>query len=292
MLSLEGGHPLDIVELKRLDALDQLEVLDTPPETEFDRVVHLAARLFRTPAAAISLIDEQRLWFKAKVGLEEPELPRSASFCTHTIAAPGVMVVLDAGQDARFRDAPAPMWGYAFYAGASLTSPGGERIGTLFVLDQVSHASFSADDEAALADLAVIVSQQLEHRRRNLALVRANQRTARTDAMVHTVADAATCEQALVGVLARLCNDHGASAGYIWKLARPDNVLREVSRNLSRGMNMDAHFELARTLGIKPGSSLAADAIISGTPRTVRVAGGAGLGRYPMVASAMRHGLL
>ncbi len=283
---------MDIVELKRLDALDQLEVLDTPPETEFDRVVHLAARLFRTPAAAISLLDEQRLWFKAKVGIDAPELPRSASFCTHTIAVPGVMVVLDASQDARFRDAPVPMWGHAFYAGASLTSPGGERIGTLFVLDQVSHASFSADDEAALADLAVIVSQQLEHRRGNLALVRSNQRTARTDAMVHTVADAATCEQALVGVLARLCNDHGAAAGYIWKLARPDNVLREVSRNLSRGMNMDAHFELARTLGIKPGSSLAADAIICGAPRTVRFAGVADLGRYPMVASAMRHGLL
>jgi len=291
-LSPEGGRPLDIIELTRLDALDQFEVLDTPPEPEFDRVVHLAARLFRTPAAAISLIDEQRLWFKAKVGIEASELPRSASFCTHTIAAPGVMVVLDASQDARFRDTPPSTRGYAFYAGASLMSPSGERIGTLFVLDHVSHANFSADDEAALADLAVMVSQQLEHRRRNLALERANQRTVRTDAMMHTVADAATCEQALVGVLARLCNDHGAAAGYIWKLARPDHVLREVSRNLRPGMNMDAHFELARTLGIKPGSSLAADAIICGTPRTVRFAGVADLGRYPMVASAMRHGLL
>jgi len=283
---------LDIIELTRLDALDQFEVLDTPPEPEFDRIVHLAARLFRTPAAAICLIDEQRLWFKARVGIEEAELPRSTSFCTHTIAQPGVTVVLDANHDKRFCNGPAVGQGYAFYAGAPLTAARGERIGTLSVLDHVSHTGFSADDEAALADLAVIVSQQLEHRRRNLALERANQRTTRTDAMVHTVADAATCEQALVGVLARLCNDHGAAAGYIWKLARPDHVLREVSRNLSPRMNMDAHFELARTLGIKPGSSLAADAIISGTPRTVRFAGVADLGRYPLVASAMRHGLL
>ncbi len=283
---------MDIIELTRLDALDQFEVLDTPPEPEFDRVVHLAARLFRTSAAAICLIDEQRLWFKARVGLKEAELPRSTSFCTYTITQPGVTVVLDANRDERFRNSLVVGQEYVFYAGAPLTAAGGERIGTLAVLDQVSHADFSADDEAALADLAVIVSQQLEHRRRNLALERANQRTARTDAMVHTVADAATCEQALVGVLARLCNDHGAAAGYIWKLARPDHVLREVSRNLSPRMNMDAHFELARTLGIKPGSSLAADAIICGTPRTVRFAGVADLGRYPMVASAMRHGLL
>ena len=291
-LTPEGSQPLDIIELTRLDALDQFEVLDTLPEPEFDRVVHLAARLFRTPVAAVCLIDEQRLWFKARVGIDTAELPRSASFCTYTIAQPGVTVVLDANQDKRFCNDATPAPEYAFYAGAPLTAAAGERIGTLFVMDHVSHAAFSADDEAALADLAAVVSQQLEHRRRNLALERANQRTARTDAMVHTVADAATCEQALVGVLARLCNDHGAAAGYIWKLARPDHVLREVSRNLSPRMNMDAHFELARTLGIKPGSSLAADAIVCGMPRTVRFAGVADLGRYPMVASAMRHGLL
>ena len=283
---------MDTIELARLDALDRFEVLDTPPEPEFDRVVHLAARLFRAPAAAISLIDEHRLWFKARVGIDATELPRSNSFCTYAIAAPGITVVLDASQDQRFCDDLGPGREYAFYAGASLTAANGERIGVLCVLDHVSHASFSADDEAALTDLAAIVSQQLEHRRRNLALERANQRTARTDAMVHTVADAATCEQALVGVLARLCNDHRAAAGHIWKLARPDNVLREVSRNISPRLDTDRVFEMAGIIVSKPGNSLVADAIVASAPRTVRFAGVADLGRYPMVADAMRHGLL
>ena len=267
-------------------------MLDTPPEPEFDRVAHLAARLFHAPVAVICLIDEHRLWFKAKVGTDLDQVPRASPFCSQAIVSPDIKVVLDARADPRFGAGDGPLGRYHFYAGAPLLAAGGEQVGTLFVLDRRSRPRFSEDDEAALADLAAIVSQQLEHRRRTLALERANQRTARTDAMMHTVADAATCEQALTGVLARLCDDHGAAAGYIWKLARPDHVLREVSRNPSSRVAMDEHFDLARTLGIQPGNSLAADAIMSGTPRAVRFAGVADLHRYPMVASAMRLGLL
>jgi len=289
---LTAGWPSDISELARLDALEAFELLDTPPEPEFDRVAHLAARLFHAPVAVICLIDEHRLWFKAKVGTDLEQVPRASPFCNQTIASPDIKIVLDARADPRFGAGDGPLGRYHFYAGAPLLAAGGEQVGTLFVLDRRSRPRFSEDDEAALADLAAIVSQQLEHRRRTLALERANQRTARTDAMMHTVADAATCEQALTGVLARLCDDHGAAAGYIWKLARPDHVLREVSRNPTSRVSMDDHFDLARTLGIRPGNSLAADAIISGTPRAVRFAGVADLHRYPMVASAMRLGLL
>ena len=290
--ALTAGWPSDISELARLDALEAFELLDTPPEPEFDRVAHLAARLFHAPVAVICLIDEHRLWFKAKVGTDLEQVPRASPFCNQTIASPDIKIVLDARADPRFGAGDGPLGRYHFYAGAPLLAAGGEQVGTLFVLDRRSRPRFSEDDEAALADLAAIVSQQLEHRRRTLALERANQRTARTDAMMHTVADAATCEQALTGVLARLCDDHGAAAGYIWKLARPDHVLREVSRNPTSRVSMDDHFDLARTLGIRPGNSLAADAIISGTPRAVRFAGVADLHRYPMVASAMRLGLL
>jgi len=284
-------HPLNIGECRRLDVLDALEIVDTAPEPEFDRIVHLAARMFQMPVALVCLVDEHRLWFKARVGTSLHELPRAGSLCGHAVASPGVLVVEDA-RAPPWRGGDQPFgWACGFYAGAPLMAAGGEQVGTLCVMDRRSRR-FSADDESSLADLAALVSQQLEHRSRALALARMNRRSARMDAMMRAVTDAATCEQALTGVLARLCDDHAAAAGYIWKLAAPDHVLQEVTRNPGSRLRLDAHFELARTLGLKPANSLAAEAILSGTPRAVRFAGVADLHRYPLVASAVRHGLL
>ncbi len=286
-----AGRPLDIAEFRRLDALDALEIVGTAPEPEFDRIVHLAARMFQTPVALVCLVDEHRLWFKARVGTALQELPRAGSLCGHAVASPGVFVAEDArappwhGGDQSFG------WACGFYAGAPLVAAGGEQVGTLCVMDRRSRR-FSPNDEASLSDLAALVSQQLDHRSRALALARMNRRSARVDAMMHAVTDAATCEQALTGVLARLCDDHDAAAGYIWKLAAPDHVLQEVTHKTSSRVHLDAHFELARVLGLKPANSLAAEAILSGTPRAVRFAGVADLHRYPLVASAVRHGLL
>ena len=212
-------------------------------------------------------------------------------FATGSIASPGVLVVEDA-QAGPWHGGAGPL-GQAcgFYAGTPLVAARGEHVGTLCVMDRRSR-TFSDDDKTALSDLAAIMSQELEHRRRTIALARMNQRSARTDAMMHAVADAATCEQALAGLLTRLCDDHGAAAGHIWRLAPPDQVLREVSRNPGNRINMDAHFELARKLGAKPGNSLTADTIASGKPRAVRFAGVADLHRYPMLASAIQHGLM
>ncbi len=92
-------------ESARLEALNALGVLDTPPEDRFDRVVRLAQRLFDVPTVAVNLVDEDRQWAKAAIGLPT-QLPRQQSFCDHTIRRPDTMVVTDARQDERFRDNP------------------------------------------------------------------------------------------------------------------------------------------------------------------------------------------
>jgi len=286
-----GGQTLDIAEIRRLDVLDSFEIIDTAPEPGFDRIVSLAVRIFGIEVALVCLVDEHRVWYKAKVGTASDEQPRAGSFCNQAITSPDVLVVEDA-QGAPWHGGAGPLGKEcSFYAGAPLTAARGEHVGTLCIMDRRSR-SFSDADKAALSDLAAIVSQELEDRRRSRAFAQLNQRSARTDAMMHAVADAATSEQALAGLLTRLCDDHGAAAGHIWRLALSDQVLREVSRNPGNRVQMDEHFELARRLGAKPGNSLTADTIASGKPRAVRFAGVADLHRYPMLASAMRHGLM
>ena len=286
-----GGQALDIDEIRRLDALDSFEIIDTAPEPGFDRIVNLAVRIFGTEVALVCLIDENRVWYKAKAGTESNEQLRAGSFCSEAIRSPDILVVEDAQAEPWLGGAGPLGAACGFYAGAPLIAARGEHVGTVCIMDRCSRP-FSDNDKAALSDLAAIVSEELEHRRRTIAFARLNQRSARTDAMMHAVADAATCEQALAGLLTRLCDDHGAAAGHIWRLTLPDQVLREVSRNPGNRIQMDAHFELARRLGAKPGNSLTADAIVSGKPRAVRFAGVADLHRYPMLASIMRHGLM
>ena len=108
-------------ELERLDALHQLEVLDTPREERFDRVVRLAQRLFDVPMVAISLIDEGRQWHKANVGLEYRQASRTEAFCNRTIQSSEPFVVTDATQDAGFRLNPLVVGksGIRFFSGQS-----------------------------------------------------------------------------------------------------------------------------------------------------------------------------
>lgn len=124
-------------ESDRLRALHELLVLDTPPDEKFDRVVRFAAEQMDVPIALVSLIDNHRQWFKARVGLDVLETSRDVSFCAHAILEPSIFVVEDASKDERFADNPLVLGGpqIRFYAGAPLSAPGGERVGTLCVID-------------------------------------------------------------------------------------------------------------------------------------------------------------
>ena len=106
-------------EAQRLEALHALDILDSDPEETFDRIAHFAARLFDAPIAAVSLIDEHRVWFKARCGLEDTEGDRRSAFCAHTILTDDVLVVEDTAEDPRFRGDPkVTAEGTRFYAGA------------------------------------------------------------------------------------------------------------------------------------------------------------------------------
>lgn len=162
-----AAAPLPADELARLATLRKYDVLDTPPEQAFDDAVKLASVICGTPIALVTLIDESRQWFKAKIGLDGTETERDHAFCAHAILEPQhVMVVPDATLDPRFVDNPYVTGDpeVRFYAGAPLVSPSGHAMGTLCVIDSAPRAM--ADDKRdALAAIARTVSAQLELRR-------------------------------------------------------------------------------------------------------------------------------
>lgn len=126
----------------RLRALHALNLLDTPPEERFDRVVRFAAEQLDMPIALMTLIDRERQWFKSWRGVKVEQTGRDVSFCGHAIVTSGLFIVEDAQCDARFSDNPLVTGDphVRFYAGAPLSAPDGHRIGTLCVIDTVPRA--------------------------------------------------------------------------------------------------------------------------------------------------------
>lgn len=146
---------------RRLVALYNLDILDTAPSEQFDRLIRLACRLFDVPIALVSFIEDDRQWFKAKQGICFSETPRIVSFCDWTVRTGDVLVVEDASVDERFRDNPLVTGDLhiRFYAGAPLHFEG-ERIGSVCVID-TSPRSLSRDQLATLSDLASIAEDLL-----------------------------------------------------------------------------------------------------------------------------------
>src|SRR5437868_3532920 len=114
-------------EAIRLDALHRYAVLDTPPEQALDDLTALAAQICGKPMATISLVDKDRQWFKARVGLDMAETSRDISFCAQALNGPELLVVPDATLDERFANFPTVTGepGIRFYAGAPLVTPEG-----------------------------------------------------------------------------------------------------------------------------------------------------------------------
>jgi anti-sigma regulatory factor (Ser/Thr protein kinase) len=160
-------------EADRLASLRSYRILDTDPEQGFDDLALLAAQICASPIAAITLVDEHRQWFKARVGLTPTETSRSISFCSHAIEQPAMMVVPDALDDARFSHNPMVLGEphIRFYAGARLVTPEGAAIGALCVVDQVPR-QLNAAQMQALDALRRQAEAQLELRRNLLELRR------------------------------------------------------------------------------------------------------------------------
>ena len=158
-------------EPARLEALHSYEVLDTDPEQVFNDLVHLSAFICGTPIALISLIDDKRQWFKARVGLKPTQTPREDAFCQYAMLAADVYEVPDATADTRFALNPLVTGDphIRFYAGAPLLTPEGQPLGTLCALDTVPR-HLSTDQREALRVLARQVMAHLELRRMQLQL--------------------------------------------------------------------------------------------------------------------------
>ncbi len=149
-------------EKARLRALQASGLLDSPAEDRFDRLTRLAQRVFEVPIALVSLVDQERQWFKSRQGLQLCETSRAVSFCAHAILESGLFEISDASTDPRFADNPLVIDdpGLRFYAGAVIHDRNGFALGTLCLMD-TRPRRLSERERLCLRDLADCVAEEV-----------------------------------------------------------------------------------------------------------------------------------
>ncbi len=237
--------PMPLDEPERLRALQRLDVLDSAPEQEFDALVAAAALVCEVPISLVSLIDSDRQWFKANVGLPGvTQTPRDIAFCAHAIQGDGIFEVPDALADPRFADNPlvsqAP--DIRFYAGATLRLSDGAHVGTLCVIDRVPRR-LSAQQREALRLLSIAAVQALESRRMARAFVA-------SEARFRTLS-----ESSPLGVFgtdaAGLCTYTNARWQAIYGMSQPEALGEGWSRTLHPDDRAAVFAEWQRTAALK-----------------------------------------
>ncbi|MBI1397860.1 MAG: GAF domain-containing protein [Betaproteobacteria bacterium] len=161
--------PIPPHDAERVAALHELLVLDTEPEERFDAITRFCQSRFDTSIALVSLVDEDRQWFKSRCGLDTTQTPRDVSFCAHAILEDEPFMIPDARQDERFADNPlvtGPPY-IRFYAGIPLRLGSGHAVGTLCLIDSRPR-TLQPEDLADLANLARLVVLELERVREAL----------------------------------------------------------------------------------------------------------------------------
>jgi EAL domain-containing protein (putative c-di-GMP-specific phosphodiesterase class I)/GGDEF domain-containing protein len=145
----------------RLDALYRLNLLDTAPSENFDRITRMASQIFGLPIAAVSLTDRDRQWFKSRVGVEHWSIPRDKAPCAQVAETAETVLINDLQADSCYRTSVLAEQGVRFYAGASLTTREGHSLGALCVLGTEPRQA-SEQEMKALGDLAKMVMSQIE----------------------------------------------------------------------------------------------------------------------------------
>ncbi|TNC07652.1 EAL domain-containing protein [Methylobacterium terricola] len=184
-----------LAEEARVAALAEYDLLGSPPAPSFTHIIALAARLFQVSSAFVSLLDSERQVFHAKVGLDLCETSREVAFCSHTIAQPGTLVVLDATLDPRFHVNPLVTGPphIRFYAGIPLETPSGHAVGTLCLVDAQPRNTFTQADQQLLRQFADLILDRMELRRLEVAR-RASQ--SRFEHIASTSPDGIVCADA------------------------------------------------------------------------------------------------
>ncbi|MDB5230631.1 MAG: hypothetical protein JWN76_1436 [Chitinophagaceae bacterium] len=156
---------MEVNEVKRLGDLKRYDILDTPPDGSFDKITLLAAKIFNVPIALITLVDEDRIWFKSKYGLNVSQINRDPGLCASAILSDDIHLVEDAKNDPRTLANPlvAGEFGLQFYAAAPLISPKGYRLGTICLIDKKKRY-LNSDQQDQLKIMADIVMEQMEIR--------------------------------------------------------------------------------------------------------------------------------
>lgn len=255
-------------ERERIAALRAYGVLHTAPESDYDDLVALAARLCETPTALISLVAEDEQWFKARVGLDACSTGRDVSFCDHAMRGSEVMVVTDATKDPRFTD-NALVTGpphIRFYAGAPLVTPDGHPLGSLCVIDSKPRPAGLSDlQQHALTVLARQVMAQMELRRVQQTSDAARDQLAESDAKFQAIAD--SMPQMVWSTLPDGFHDYynarwyeftgvpaGSTDGEAWNgMFHPDDQARAWSRwrhSLTTGEPYDIEYRLRHRSGV------------------------------------------
>ncbi|NNC72248.1 MAG: sensor domain-containing diguanylate cyclase [Sphingomonadaceae bacterium] len=217
-------------EAGRLSALMQLDVLDSATEQPFESIADLVRQVLKVPICAVSLVDVDRQWFKARRGLDVTETARDFSFCTHAINGTVPFIVADATKDPLFSNNPLVTGGPKIrsYAGIPLTTPDGYNIGTLCAIDIVPR-KFSKDEISILASFANVVVGEIELRQiaSTDVLTGILTRRAWIDCAEREVRRASACEMALSILIIDI--DHFKAVNDRFGHPVGDQVIREIA---------------------------------------------------------------
>lgn len=256
-------------EAERLVAVRRYAILDTPPDGAFDRVAALAVRIFDVPIASVTIVDEDRVWFKTAHGLPHGlcEIPRAPGLCASVVLHDGPQVFADTRNDPDLADHPAiTELGVGFYAGAPLTTADGHHLGTVNVMD-TEPRNFSDADLSTLSDLAAVVMDELELRLTAMRAIQLeHELRLRAEAETEHLATVNSALQAtlLPPVLSAV---PGLEIAALYHIASPDNVGGDFYDLFPLDNGRWAFF-----LGDVCGKGIAAAALTSLTRYTLRAA--------------------
>lgn len=210
--------PIPDNESERLAALRRYCVLDTPPEPAFDRFTHIVQHIFQVPTVLVSIVDEDRQWFKSRLGLAASQTPRDISFCGHAVYLREVLVVPDATRDARFADNPLVTGdlGLRYYVGAPLINAEGHALGTLCVIDYKPHPAPTPDELDMLVKLADAVVGALELRRHAQIQTARMHQSAALGLIAAAANQAKGLRDVLSPVLASWCDYANLAVGHVY----------------------------------------------------------------------------